>query len=227
MKEGLDRMNKNQIKEVSCNLRIEHMDEEYNKLYSLLCSLSTKKDKKEVKEENPDNAVEQNTVEENEVEEIEQNAVEEIEQNEEKVRRKMIKRNDHVLCECCKREFYTDGFLLRHLRHNPKCKKYADRIKMKEYNKMRAGKMNNVLKDELKDTIDVKQDSYSEQKNKQESMPLYKYINECFEKSITGIEALECRFCLEKFVNAYAQYRHYEINKSCNTFAYNEFKKYI
>ena len=181
------------------------MDDEFTKLYTLLTSLSlknkiiqveTKEEQKEIVE----------TIEASE-------ASEQIEALEVK---KTSRRNESIPCISCKRPFYTDGFLARHLRHNPKCKKYTDKYNLREQQKRL--KQDQKLADEQK--------QIEEQKTKQDKMPLHNYVNECLEKSITG-ETLQCRFCGERFINLYAHYTHYETALACNTKAFAEFKKYM
>ena len=193
------------------------MDDEFTKLYELLASLSKKNKNEVILPGNEEKEQSQEQPQEQPQEQSQEQPQEQPqEQSQEKEKaKKTQRRNECIPCVSCKREFYTDGFLIRHLRHNPKCKKYTEKFKMREQQKK--------IKEEQKKEDEQKQ--IDEQKTKQ-GLPLHKYINECLERSITG-EPLQCRFCKEHFTSSYMHYRHYEVHSACNTLAYAEFKKYL
>jgi hypothetical protein len=198
------------------------MDDEFTKLYALLTSLSLKNkiiqaETKEEKKETVEAPAALEAIEALE-EPVATEALEALEAPEDKVSqvKKTSRRNECIPCISCKRPFYTDGFLARHLRHNPKCKKYTDKYNLREQQKR--------LKEDQKLADEQKQ--IEEQKTKQDKMPLHKYVNECLEKSITG-ELLQCKFCGERFISSYMHYMHYETASSCNIKAFAEFKKYM
>ena len=56
-------------------------------------------------------------------------------------------------------------------------------------------------------------------------LSIYNMVFNLLDKSITGDNPYQCKFCKHIFTNKIIHYQHYQNTPVCNSMAYNEFKK--